>query len=316
MPDIYMHNRFAKDLLKNLKTPLNNDLVRIGSQGPDPYYYLVFSNQKNHARHIGDRLHDTNVQTLLVTMTNYVKKHYSKDLYSYYVGFLMHFALDANVHPYVYHHVGIYDENNPSNQDNKGLHLRFERSIDTMLIQEDTKRCAYYYKITEALPLKKLPKIISDFYEYSVSEALNIYDAGELFLRSYKKMRFVLKRFVYDRTGVKYKLLNFLDRKKPVDDLFYKDLSFRNRDLSYDFLNRDHQTWYHPVTKHPSKKSVDDLYADALFDAERFIKQTALYIFEDQPIDFNHLFKNRSFNSGVSCDDERPMQFFQIYTEK
>ena len=315
MADIYMHHRFAEMFCKE-HPKLIKDYVLLGSQGPDPLYYLVFHRAFKHARMLGDRLHDTNINTLFVTMTNYVKQHYSDILYSYYVGFLLHFSVDTNIHPYVYHHVGVYDKNDASTKHMRGLHLRFERRIDACLIEEDTDQKAHRYPLRQAFPVKRIPKTISDLYEVVIYETLKYPGGGALFAKGYRRMRWVVKHFFTDRFGLKKLLFKGFDRFNKHNDLFFKDFSFYKLPLTdFDYLNRNRRTWYHPITNHPSHKTVDDCYLDAYQDAVHLVKKTASYIFDDQAIDFEALFENRSFNSGINADDSRPMLYFSLFTE-
>ncbi len=315
MADIYMHQRLAKEF-SQAQSDLLEPYVMLGSQGPDPLYYLVFNQYFKHARMLGDRLHDTNINTLFVTMTNYVKQHYSERLYSFYVGFLLHFALDTNIHPYVYHHVGVYDANDKKTFKMRGLHLRFERRIDACLIEEDTEKKAHLYRLASALPLKRVPKEIADMMETVIYETLHISGGGALFAKSYRRMKWVVRHMIKDRTGIKRYLFKFFDRFNKTRDLFFIDFSFRKLPLKgYDYLNRNRKTWYHPVTNHPSHKTVDDCYLDAYQDAVRYVNTVSKYIKEDIVFDFDKLFKNRSFNSGIDADDSRPMQYISLFTE-
>ncbi len=316
MADIYMHKRLAHEFVRAYPT-LKEDYVLCGSQGPDPYYYMVFSNQFTQARQIGDRLHDTNINTSFNAMINYVKTHYSDELYSYLVGYILHFVLDVNVHPYVYYHVGKYHKTKQKTAPMRGLHLRFERRIDACLIQEDTKKKPHAYKLEQALPFKHLPNSVASMMEHVVYETLDIARAGRLFQMSYRSMRRVIKRLVNDRFGFKLPILKMLDWFNRDRALFFRDMTFRKLSLDdFDYLNRDHRTWHHPITNAPSHKSVDDLYLDAYLEAEHIVKEVNRYLFDDEPIDFNALFKNRSFNSAMDADDERTMKYFHLFTDQ
>ncbi len=313
MADIYMHERLAKEVMKARKITEHTALFLLGSQGPDPFYYVVFSEDFKPAREIGDRLHDTNINRLLTRMTNYVKDHYSDALYAYYQGFLLHFALDTNIHPYVYHHVGVFDSEDSSTQAMRGLHLKFERSIDKILVEEDHRKKAHRYAWINGVPKVSAKKDLENLYEHVVFETLNVANGGKLFLRGVKGMRRVIKLFMKDRFGFKKWIYRLIDKRSTSQDLFYEDMSLYGDVEAYDFLNREHRSWRHPITNEPSQKSVDDLYLDAYEDALKYLAATESYIKNGQSLDFNVLFGNRSFNSGIDCEDPRSMQYFSLY---
>lgn len=315
MPDVYMHNRFAKDLFEKLDLPLDVSLVKIGSQGPDCLYYNVMSNKKQKTRHLGDIMHSESINLLMATAVNSVKKHYSDALFSYLVGFIAHHTLDSTLHPYVYHHVGLYDKNDPKTASMRGLHMRFERRIDACLIAIDTQKAAHKYDYRDALPLKTLPEAVRAFYDRVVHETYDYAGAGELFLTSYKKMRTIFKHALKDRTGLKKVLFSALDLLPSNRDRFLKDMPLPKKYHDFDYLNRAHNTWHHPVTNVPSHKSVEDLYREALEKTVKIIHGIHAYIKNNTPFDFHAHFNNRSMHTGLDCEDDRPMRHFDLFTQ-
>ncbi|WP_343089445.1 zinc dependent phospholipase C family protein, partial [Methanocalculus natronophilus] len=83
------------------------------------------------------KLHDEKTKEFLTSMVKYVKTHYSKSLHAFLMGYILHYTLDVKIHPYVYHHVGVFDKNDPKTYNQRGLHLKFERRMDKCLIEKD-----------------------------------------------------------------------------------------------------------------------------------------------------------------------------------
>jgi len=127
-------------------------------------------------------------------------------------------------------------------------------------------------------------------------------------------MRKNLKRFVKDRHGFKKLFLKFMDMINKKHDLFFQDMSmFNHIEEKYDFLNKDKNIWNHPVTNEEYNYSVMEIYDQAVKFASDMIEKVMLYLFEDEDIDLSRVFTNLSFNTGINCDHEEEMKYFNIY---
>ncbi|MFW5841842.1 MAG: hypothetical protein ACOCU2_00995 [Bacillota bacterium] len=312
MPDIYMHKRLADDIA-NTRNDLDYEMFLIGAQGADPFYYgkLPLS------RTLGNDFHNKKIRMGFTLMTNYVKANYTDALYSFYLGFILHATLDQHMHPYVYHHVGKYDPRDHTTHDVRGLHMRFERSIDALLINEDTGKSAKKYPLKTALPVAQIPKDIVSMMDYLVYELFGMNEGGLLYQNGYIRMRKIITHFMKDRTGLKTRIYKGLDRFNHTHDYFYQDFTFnRLPKESFDYLNRNHTPWHHPITNHPSYKSIDDLYLDAWLESETIFKAVDQYIKKDTQINFHTVFKNHSLNTGLDVTVAHKMTYFNIYTKK
>ncbi|TVP96019.1 MAG: hypothetical protein EA374_02640 [Acholeplasmatales bacterium] len=310
-----MHYKLACDVLETEAYGYDHAAFLMGAQGPDPYYYNVLGPRSQISRHIGDRLHDTRINVMFAAAIDYVQRYPSPWLEAYFAGFLCHYALDRHLHPYVYHHVGVYDEKKPETAVMRGLHLKFERAIDVRLMTEQTGKPAYRYPLHRALPIRRTPVELQKFYDHLVRFTLSLEDGGTLFVKGHTMMRRIIRHVMRDRTGLKRRVYRWLDRKESGRDLFLEDLSFRTPPPDFDVLNRTHTTWFHPVTGVPSSKSVDDLYLDAYALTRTLLDYFGPALKSGQPVAVEAWFENRSFNSGVDCDDPRPMRHIRLFTQ-
>lgn len=314
MADVYMHAKLAKEIQKSHKQTLNSEVVLLGSQGPDPMYYGFVHKYHKDYRFFADRMHDTDTNGLFEAMFSYAKEHPSLEVYSYMIGFLCHFALDVKIHPYVYHHVGQYDELDTKTHHMRGLHLKFERSIDAMLIEHDTKDKAHHYPLQKnVFPIKEVPKELQKFYQHLMDERYQFSDGASMIENSVQSMYRVLRYIVQDKTGIKKLGYKLLDRIFSKEDMYFSDLSMYHHIADFDFLNQEHREWAHPVTEEKSNKSVLDLYQDAVLFAKELIAYFDQYLAGEETKTVAAMIKNYSFNSGVSCDDKRLMKHYNIY---
>lgn len=117
MPTTYAHYRFGRDVYKRLPSRLqevirsHGGLYNIGLHGPDLlFYYKVY--QKNPVSQTGFAMHarpgreffDQAARIMEHHSGSFAKPGHSyvtRANYAYLFGFLCHFALDSNCHPYV-----------------------------------------------------------------------------------------------------------------------------------------------------------------------------------------------------------------------
>jgi hypothetical protein len=312
MADVYLHSRLAEEVTKELEFDFHIPLLFMGAQGPDPMYYNAFSKDRREYRYYADRMHDTDTRKLFLSMINAVKENNTQNTYSFLIGFVCHYALDVNIHPYVYHNVGVFKKQDPSTHSYRGLHLKFERSIDAVIIEEEQHIKANKLKLIKTYFLSKMvPLDVIGIMNTVLKEAYNKDHGGVMYLISVNKMYHNIKHFITDRYGIKKQIMKFFDLFNKRD-LFYKDLSFYNHIENYDYTNKKKNTWYHPITNQPSNKDVYEIFEDAKTFALSLIKVVDQYL-DGKDIKLEEYFTNLSFNSGIDCEDEREMQYFNIY---
>ena len=314
MADTYLHSKLSEAVMKDITTPLNKNLVFIGAQGPDPLYYNVSKKVREEYKYYADRMHDTNTRLLFKNMVSYVKGHLNTETYSFLVGFICHYALDVSIHPYVYYNTGEYRKDDPETHQYKGLHLKFERSIDAVIIQKDFGIPSRKFKLyKEYLPKVDVPEVVCNVMEYTLKNTYGKDNGGNMYKIAIKKMHKNARNVITDRFGIKKAISKFLDLFGK-NDIFLQDLSFFNHvEKKYDFLNEKKNTWYHPVTNTPSNESVDDLFEKARVFALNLIKQVDDYLHDKNKVNLEDVFTNLSFNTGLDCDLHDKVKYFNNY---
>jgi hypothetical protein len=316
MSDVYMHCRLTEDLIRWRNEDIIPEIANLGAQFSDPMYYATLHKHAKRYRQYADRMHDTDTQTLMIHMINYVKAHPSKIAYSFLFGWISHYALDVKMHPYVYHHVGVYKKDDPKTHPWRGLHLKFERSIDAVLFEQEQKRAARKIRLTtDFFTTARVPNEIAELMKDTFYHQFGVEDGDVVYRNSVRYMYRILKYIAQDRFGIKKQIYKIVDAFHKKHDLFMADLSFFNHIEDYDFLNENKRTWHHPVTNEASTKTVKELYQEALIFADNLLSQVDDYI-AGMKIDLKTIFTNLSLNSGVECSQSFPFQHFHIYRPK
>jgi hypothetical protein len=317
MPDFYMHHKIAKAIAKIISQPIDENMLLVGAQGPDPLYYPVLNKRSTTFHTYADYLHEKNTSKALTHMTTYTKNNFNKDTYSFLIGYICHYGLDITVHPYVYHNVGIYNKNDSSTKEMQGLHLKFERSIDAALIEKDTNRKAHKFPFTKkCFPVKNVTTNVSDMMDDLLKTTFEEKDGNAMWQQAVKAQYLTIKHLVTDRFGYKKVFLRVMDVFLKQEDMFLKDLSMFHHLETYDYLNLNHTPWLHPITGEKFTLSIPDLYDQALARTSQMIEKVNQYIFDNETIDLNKVFGNLSYNSGIDCDHDQTMKHLNIYRKK
>ncbi len=132
MPATYAHYKFGKAVYRSLPKEIrqiikeNKAAYLLGLHGPDlVFYYRPFG--KNRVNQLGVKMHKEKASDFFEMGRKRYQERPSYVLLSYLCGFLCHFILDSECHPYI----GCYMEEH-------GLgHLEIETDFDRYLLERD-----------------------------------------------------------------------------------------------------------------------------------------------------------------------------------
>lgn len=133
MPALYTHDRFGTLVTREARGDLKQIILkhnlqfRTGLQGPDPlFFYKAYSG--NRVRRYGTYLHEVSALPFLRHAASIIRKT-GRDTkeYAYLLGYICHFVLDSECHPYV-------DE--AMNETGVG-HLQIESEFEKYLLRSE-----------------------------------------------------------------------------------------------------------------------------------------------------------------------------------
>lgn len=261
MPAFLTHYIFADQLLK--KDEKYREVMILGSQGSDPFFYYgyrLLGKRKNTLgnREFGTTIHHMDLAIFLNFMFSKIKSAQSdlekEVLTAYLKGFLMHYSVDRNCHPYIFYRSG-FAKIKEENKKYTFIHSLFESRIDCLY-----KNLNGYKRIGPRKPERiknSFLKIISlAYYEFAstILKDDNIFPLS--FYHSVKDMK-TTNTILYSNTGLKkmifekhfkFSLFNSMSTPKKVED-----------DNKIDYLNLKHHEWKHPVSGKKSTKSFPEL---------------------------------------------------------
>lgn len=324
MPDFFTHILCAEDILENIedeeiKKEVKNKikLYYLGAQGPDIFYYNNIFNkeEKKKLNSIGDNLHKYKTKEFFEESFKYLKNKLDQgeeyeNLLVYLLGFLTHFSLDTNAHPYIYHLTGFYDKNIKETKVYNSYHKKLEIIIDVLMMNIKKKLPAYkrraYMLIDNG---KSLSPEIENYYKYILEkvygEDIDKKSIGNnyIFMKKYQKLLFD------PRNIKKYFVLFGIKLLKSTKYYFYT--FYPNKVEGIDYLNFSKKKWRHPVTGEENTTSFINLFEEGKEDGLNYINSYIRYL-KGNNEEIKDIIPNISYLTGLPCEDDRCMNYFHI----
>lgn len=321
MPDFMTHTVFAEETFKQfshrniIKDNLN--ILILGAQGPDPFFYHGFYPWMKSNSFIGGHIHSNHTQSFLINYINYVKDSKNKDtLFPHLFGLICHYYLDHTAHPYIFHVTGVYDKKDLNTYKYRGLHLLIEKSIDALFIEKYYNKKPHKYKIyKQILPQKEVNVFIVDAMNKVIKDTFNLENFGLIYKKSIKHMKTFYKIVINDQYGLKkpfYKIVNKLFNKTGKNVFQYFSI-YKTIDKNIDYLNLSKKEWIHPQYSNiKSNESFLELFEKAKNNAVNILEKVYDYVFNDKDINLKELIPDLSYSTGLDWRDNKKMEYFNI----
>lgn len=315
MPSFNAHYLFAHEKLDFAKKAFpeikefNEGAYNYGAQGPDLMYFarLLPTMPGPDLMPVGDEIHEGNPTMMIQAMKNYFKENPNDYIaQSFIVGFLAHYTLDRNCHPFVYSREQMIWEDGHQKWDRTWIHNIIEHNFDTYAIN----RFKGLDKANKFVSYKVIPKdedifwAINRVFSYITPRMTNI-DIDALSPKSGyfgAKDSHTIMFLLQDSTGLKRSVLgngiNLVAKKKvgPVGTCFFVP---KVPLTDYDYFNMDHHEWTEP--RNPEFKSTDslaDLFDKAFVDYEQILTKFAAYL-KDDSIDPYTITEDHGFDTSL-----------------
>ena len=281
MPAMLTHDFFGRDAyarvmsVTDLYTPDERDAFLLGSQGPDPLFYLMLLPPLKVFERLGSGMHHVSSGPLLLSLRKAVDELEENDRSvgrAYLAGFACHYLLDRAVHPLVFYwERGICQAgvDGLDGSDGSVVHAEIERDLDEMvLFSKRGETIETYRPYREVLRGRdEMLRVIGDLYFASVVGPLADGEptANHVYPLAVTCFRVAQKMF-WSPSGTKTSGIAAIEGTLLKERYsLVRAMSHRVRpEAASDFDNRDHQVWRNPFTNVTSTKSFWDLYDGAL----------------------------------------------------
>lgn len=279
MPAILTHDFFARDVADRAKAELplttldERDAFLLGSQGPDPLFYITIYPLMAKWAKVGNLMHDQRPARLLAAMREAGDRlpKCEKDVgAAYLAGFSCHWLLDSTIHPFV--NAWAYDLTHAGvpglgpEYDGR-VHMEVERDLDeAVLYRKTAKTIAEYRPFANTLRAsREVLATIDKIYFYA---ALWTYDRPidpTTFSVSVGCYRTIMRLLYATRDPHRNAVASLERAITGAPYSTYCALSHRVRaSAASEFDNTERRAWTNPETGAVSRDSFGDLYKRAL----------------------------------------------------
>ena len=301
MPSTITHAFIGLDTIKKLNNKPKKiledhlDNFKIYCQNMDVlYFYHIFLLKPNKVQDVGHRFHHENTFNSFKLLINDNKMNKDPELFTFISGLITHYQADSIIHPYV-NHFARYSSESKKFSD----HFEVETYIDNYFVNERLNKKHKMYNNTDFIFNYTEEDIIKKELDKLFKELFNFNNAGKLYYRSLKEMKFTYNYVRYDKHGFKklaYKLIDL--NPFSIPRVTYLSYHFDVNKNDY-YLNLSHEKWINPETKKESSKSFLDLYDEVVINSSIIINKLYEYIFEDKDIDLEKLINNLDYGTGL-----------------
>lgn len=282
MPAYSAHCIFAREMMPFLYTAtdfeINEESVMFGTQGPDIFFFhRVFPWMPGKSlRKIGSQLHRTKPADILKYMRKYCDSiSYEKEIAKSYVyGFILHYALDRNCHPFVYSFQKQMTDKNPLTNPHTAHNL-IELGADSYFLNRrfGVAEPVLFDTACTVGSNDKVMTEIGKLYEYILPELINVNISPTAAKTALKDMKRV-QSATYDATGIKRFFISILESiAAPFSKNYKFSAMMRPRDLekAKNYVNIDNRKWKSPFDGSEHTESFEDLFDISKLDAKKMI---------------------------------------------
>lgn len=278
---ICTHYLFAQELLPALpvllpEIQISQPAVLWGTQGPDIFFFhrALPTMLGKSFRAAGSRLHRTPPSLIFDAMQEYldIYKQEKDVLSSYIVGFLMHYALDRNIHPFVFAQQRDYVEQNRISYNPSIIHNQIETNLDILALKTKLGIKGNEFNPAETLELdEEIISVFAGLYSYVLNRVLGQQLSAEaLKMPFYDTVR--VQKALCDRGGRKRGFVSCLEKIVPFAPPGLSTL-IRTPEVAddWDYANASKRPWTDLSQGKESRLSFFEIYQNALEDAKELI---------------------------------------------
>lgn len=303
MPAFSTHYIFAKEMMQSLKNiadfEINEDAVYIGTQGPDIFFFhriMPWMIGRSLLRY-ATALHHSEPQILFENMRAYCSVSAKPDIAkSYAYGFILHYVLDRNCHPYVY-----ALQNKTAKEDKSvnphSVHNIIEFSMDAYLLNKRLSvQSPETFSTSSTINFnQEVLKEIGRLLEYVIPRTIGRKITAKQAEQAIKDTKYV-QNLIFDPKGSKHKTVKILDtiiapftgNYKITAHMLPKDLEKAKK-----YANINNAKWKSPYSDDDRCESFENLFDISILDAQQIIKAF------QAGKDCKEITENKSFLTGV-----------------
>ncbi len=323
VPATVTHAYFSMDvydvLPEEITNKLDKALLKMFAQSTDPLmFYNLFNFKKGKdIRNFQKIFHKNNTQKYFINLLHILKENpelQTKETYSFLVGMICHYILDSTLHPYIIYKTGNFQKEKKESYKYNNVHTFMETFLDNDMIKRREKKNPYSFPISKfCFQIKPFSEELNTCIRSSFYETFKISHMDKIYYQSLKQMKMSIRLFRQDSTGLKKIIYKTVDTFTPRSCFRFEAISYHYPLKDYhQFLNNEHHLWRNPTSfSIQSTESFLDLYLKSIKLAKSTIVNSFSYL-KGADIDLKIVFPNKSYITGLDCNLENELKYFEF----
>ena len=273
----------------------NEKLFSLGCQGPDIFFYYFPGLLYKHTRGLGDVMHGSNLGVFILDLASQCCDAKNEAVFAYTCGYVCHYVLDSNTHPYVYARTATEGSKTKNSAD----HRQFETAIDILML-----KILLGKKPNDLTHVKliKAPKASLKATAHSVSSAIaTVYGRAISRSQTYSALKFMqlFTRLLQTKKGRRKKLLRFIEKITIHEPLFSSMM--HDQDTNLDVLNLEKLEYAAPWEGAKTESySFTEYFDKSVEQAAKICKTLFDYVYAEQDeTKLAGVLGNRSLKTGI-----------------
>ncbi|KUO77630.1 MAG: hypothetical protein APF77_19955 [Clostridia bacterium BRH_c25] len=330
MPALLTHYLCGNAMLKlveddHMRNSILNhrNVFNLGTQGPDIFfYYGAWPWTKNKGMtEFGDRMHEERTGEFILEALKYSAGYDEPSksvLAAYMCGYLCHYVLDCHTHPYIFYKTGFVRTGEAYTSKYTCYHRMFETALDVLMLNYELGKRPPEFNAAEQIKIsghdaavigKMYSVILKKVYDEKIDTKLVCQAIADI-----SGIAAVLR----DKTGIKKILLSKIEKSLGRPPMFSSMILPLEINDGLDYLNISHSAWKLPWDNSVAlTSSFIESFEAAAKEAKLISIDIIRCISERTRIeDAASLIGNRSFSTGIDCNLDIELKYFDCIYEK
>ena len=295
-----------RDILQN-----SRQLYNLGCQGPDMFFYYLPGLLKKNIKNLGVDMHRMNVGDFFSNMLDQQRSASDAErlmIFSYICGYLTHYTLDCNAHPYVYYMSGFRTEGDRTPRLRYSVrHRSFETAIDVLMLKIMSGEKPADKKLWQLIKAEKDQAMsVAGALSGAINRAYNRDISRKEVFNAIRYMVY-LTRVLQSKRGRRKRFMELAENLTIGEHIVSSVIHMQEVAGNIDYLNVKKQPWYMPWDGNKQiNHSFGEMYNRAVAEGTELIKLN--YMFLSGRIAKTELLRhigNRSLASGLDIDEDK-----------
>jgi len=294
----------------------HREIYNLGTQGPDFFFYYLPCLLRPKLYLLGNVIHTSHVNAFFRSMlinALHLKGDERESAIAYICGYITHYVLDANTHPYIYYHSGFKTQGDSRSKLHYSVrHRDFETKLDTLMLKlivhaEPASKRLWQLIHVDREQAKSAAKVISR----GLGEVYDVKLRKKQVYRAMSSM-ITLTRVLQSNSGKRKLLLGaaeslVMPEKGALSSLIHD----QQVDDTLGHLNLEGRKWVHPwddPDDHSSHKdhAFTDMFQKSVDDSAALMESLEQVLHKNITLPvFLEKLGNRSFKTGHDCSLNR-----------